>query len=123
MEFPSDATVTMLAGGELGTAALMSDGTVYAMGMGRFFEPTKLPGAEGVDGTIVDMQVGAYHIGLLTDTGKLYTFGTGTALALPKVARPQWELAEVNAHWGDELQGKRVVSFSCGPYSTAMVVA
>lgn len=123
VEFPTETTVTMLAGGELGTAALMSDRSVYVMGMGRFFEPTKLPGAENLDGEIVDMQVGAYHIGLLTDTGKLYTFGTGTALALPKAARPQWELAEVTAHWGDELKGCKVVSMSCGPYATAMVIA
>jgi len=120
VELPSESPVTMLAGGELGTAALLSDGTVILMGMGRFFEPTKLNGADAISGAIVDLQVGAYHIGILTDEGRMYTFGTGTALALPKAARPQWEIAEVTAH---SLEGRQVLSMSCGPYSTALVVA
>ena len=90
------------------------------MGMGRFFEPTKLPGAADLGGAIAAMQLGAYHVGILTEEGKLFTFGTGTALALPKAARPQWELAEVTAH---SLDGRPVVAMACGSYSTAMVVA
>ena len=85
--------------------------------MGRFFEPTKLPGVvESVDGTVVDLQVGAYHLALLTDAGGVYTFGTGPSPGLPRTARRQWELAPL------EVEG-RVVSMSCGPYTTALVVA
>ena len=117
VEIPSEATVTKLSCGELGTAALLSDGTIYVWGMGRFFEPTKLPGVvESVDGTVVDLQVGAYHLALLTDAGGVYTFGTGPSLGLPRTARRQWELAPL------EVEG-RVVSMSCGPYTTALVVA
>jgi len=120
VELPTESPVAMLSSGELGTAALLADRTIYVMGMGRFFEPTKLAGAAGIDGTIVDMQLGAYHIGILTDEGRMFTFGTGTALALPKAARPQWELAEVTAH---SLEGRKVLSMSCGSYATAMIVA
>lgn len=88
VELPTESPVAMLSSGELGTAALLADRTIYVMGMGRFFEPTKLAGAAGIDGTIVDMQLGAYHIGILTDEGRMFTFGTGTALALPKGASP-----------------------------------
>ena len=50
----------------------------------------------------------------------MYTFGTGTALALPRTARQQWELIEVTAH---SLEGRRVLKMGCGPYTTALIVA
>ena len=56
---------------------------------------------------------------LLTDSGRMYSFGTGPSLGLPRSARQQWELIEVTAH---SLEGKRVLDMCCGPYSTAMIV-
>ena len=100
--------------------ALLSDGAVYVMGMGRFFEPTKVPGTDGVGSAIVGVSCGAYHLGLLTEAGKLYTYGTGPSLALPRSHRQQWELAEVTEL---ALDGKAVLGLSCGPYTTAMIVA
>ena len=64
--------------------------------------------------------VGRAQLGLLTESGRMYTFGTGTALALPRTARQQWELIEVTAH---SLEGRRVLKMGCGPYTTALIVA
>jgi len=118
-EQPTQPTLRTLSLGELGTAAIDEDGQIYVWGMGRFFEPTRVPEVKDkIEGGIVDLQVGAYHIAVLTDEGRLYTYGTGTALGLPKVARKSWEIGEVTAH---SLEGQRVVSMACGPYSTAVV--
>jgi hypothetical protein len=67
------AAATKLSCGELGTAALLETGEVYAWGMGRFFEPTKLPTDAAVDDAIVDVHVGAYHLALLSASGRLWT--------------------------------------------------
>ena len=56
---------------------------------------------------------------LLTDAGRMYSFGTGPSLGLARTARKQWELVEVTAHSFD---GKRVLDMHCGPYTTAMIV-
>lgn len=65
------------------------------------------------------MQLGATHLALRTASGAVYTFGTGPALALAKVHRKQWELAEVNER---SLDGASVVGMACGPHSTALLV-
>ena len=119
VELPAEAApVSRLACGELGTATLHADGSVYAWGMGRFFEPTRVP-TEAVDGAIVDLQLGAYHLALLTDGGRLYTFGTGTCLAVPRSARKSWELCDVSEH---ALDGRAVLAMACGPNSTALII-
>lgn len=41
-------------------------------------------------------QLGATHLALLTHSGKVFSFGSGTALALPKAHRKPWELTEVS---------------------------
>mmetsp|Transcript_18898 Transcript_18898/g.38475 ORF Transcript_18898/g.38475 Transcript_18898/m.38475 type:complete len:90 (-) Transcript_18898:352-621(-) len=88
--------------------------------MQRFFEPTRVPGVSEIGGDIVSMQLGTTHLMLLTHSGKVYSYGSGTALALPKVHRKPWELEEVTAH---SLEGKTVLSMACGPHSTGFVVA
>ena len=84
--------------------------------MGRFFEPTELPGLADaqLDSPIVDVQCGGYHLALLTQSGKMYTCGTGPSLALARVDRQQWTLCPV-VHFGDE---RKVLSIACGPYTT-----
>ena len=65
---------------------------------------------------------------LLTDTGRMYSFGTGPSLGLARSSRKQWELVEVTG--GQELNGttaisfdgKRVLDVNCGPYTTAIIV-
>lgn len=99
---------------------VLEDGGIYAWGMQRFFEPTLIPGSRELGPSVVDMQLGATHVALLTDAGKVWTFGSGTALGLPKAHRKQWELGEVTAH---SLQGQRVLSMACGPHSTAFITA
>lgn len=115
---PTESPTRILSCGELGTAALSADGSVYVWGMGRFFEPTILPSTENIDGVVTEMSVGAYHLGMLTDSGKVYTYGTGPSLALPRTARQSWELLEVTNHFE-----RRVLGMSCGPYTTALIVA
>ena len=110
---------TRFACGEIGTAALLEDGRVFVWGMARFFEPTLVPGADQLGSEIVDLQLGAYHLALRTASGHLYTYGVGPSLALAKLHRKQWQLAEVNAH---SLDGAKVVGMACGPYSTALIV-
>jgi len=110
------AAATKLSCGELGTAALLETGEVYAWGMGRFFEPTKLPTDAAVDDAIVDVHVGAYHLALLSASGRLWTFGTGAPLALPRGVRQQWEVREV------AFEGRRVLSCATGPYTTAVIL-
>jgi alpha-tubulin suppressor-like RCC1 family protein len=110
---------TRFACGESGTAALLEDGRVFVWGMQRFFQPTLVPGADQLGSEIVDLQVGASHLALRTASGHLYTYGVGPSLALAKLHRKQWELAEVNAH---SLDGAKVVGMACGPYSTALIV-
>jgi alpha-tubulin suppressor-like RCC1 family protein len=110
---------TRVACGESGTAALLEDGRVFVWGMQRFFQPTLVPGADQLGSEIVDLQVGASHLALRTASGHLYTYGVGPSLALAKLHRKQWELAEVNAH---SLDGAKVVGMACGPYSTALIV-
>jgi len=104
--------------GEQGTAAILENGDVYIWGMARYFEPTKAFNVSELDGEVLDWSLGAYHLAVLTTTGKLYTFGTGTALGLPRAARAQWQLCEVTAH---SLEGTRVLGVSCGPTSTAII--
>ena len=93
----------------------------------RFFEPTLLPGATALalDGPVSSISVGAYHLGLLTESGRAYTFGTGTPLGVPHTARKSWELVEVTAHAPDLGMGGGglVRQMICGPYTTAMIVA
>ena len=91
--------------------------------MQRFFEPTLLPGAAalglGAEGVIRDMQLGATHLALHTTEGKVFTFGSGTALGLAKAHRKSWELGEVTAH---SFVGQEVLRIACGPQSTAFIV-
>ena len=50
---------TRFACGEMGTAALLEDGSVYVWGMQRFFDPTLVPGSREIGLSVVDMQVRA----------------------------------------------------------------
>jgi len=111
--------VVRFACGEQGSAAILADGSVYVWGMQRYFEPTLVPGSKEIGPSVVDMQLGATHLALRTASGAVYTFGTGPALALAKVHRKQWELAEVNER---SLDGASVVGMACGPHSTALLV-
>ena len=119
VELPDESPVVKLSCGELGTAALLENGEVYIWGMGRFFIPTRVNGIEGIDGAIADISVGAYHLGILTETGRFYTYGTGTALAVPRSFREQWELCNVSSH-SLPIDGK-VLAISCGSNSTAVI--
>ena len=120
VELPDESPVALFGCGELGTAAVLENGEVYVWGMARFFSPTRVGGLEGIEGRIVDVQVGAYHCGFLTDAGRLYTFGTGAALAVPRSFREQWSVCDVNAH---SLEGRRVLAVACGSNTTAMIMA
>ena len=193
VELPDDGLVaSKLACGELGTAALMSDGkTVYVWGMVRTHTHTHGPDAPNSPSFVAPCFVRARHatepmaprmyvlcrvgsssrivcpapriskarlstsvlvattcasprphiappsrrrsacgsphpaacacvqMALLTDAGRMYSFGTGPSLGLARTARKQWELVEVTAHSFD---GKRVLDMHCGPYTTAMIV-
>mmetsp|Transcript_2444 Transcript_2444/g.5129 ORF Transcript_2444/g.5129 Transcript_2444/m.5129 type:complete len:396 (-) Transcript_2444:289-1476(-) len=110
------ARVTLASCGELGTAVLLEDGSVFVWGMRRYFEPTRVPGTSTIDGSVVELQCGSTHVALRTDSGKAYTYGKGTALAMSKAERKSWEIAEV------ALDGRRVVSLACGSNSTALIV-
>ena len=77
---------------------MLSDGSIYVWGMQRFFEPTLLPGAAALGAEVRDMQLGATHLALHTAEGRVFTFGSGTALGLAKAHRKSWELGEVTAH-------------------------
>ena len=87
----------------------------------RFFEPTRVPGYDAALGgaELQDMQLGATHLALHTAEGKVFTFGSGTALGLAKADRKSWELGEVTAHSFD---GQAVLRIACGPHSTAFLV-
>jgi alpha-tubulin suppressor-like RCC1 family protein len=62
VELPEEAApITHLACGEQGTVALAEDGAIWVCGMSRFFEPTRLR-TDGLEGEIVDIQVGANHV-------------------------------------------------------------
>jgi len=111
---------TMFACGEQGSAAVLEDGSVYAWGMQRFFEPTLVPNSSEIGRDVASMQLGATHLMLLTHSGRVFSFGSGTALALPKAHRKPWELEEVTAY---SLQGQKVLSMACGPHSSGFVVA
>ena len=138
--------------GEQGSAAVLSDDSIYVWGMQRFFEPTLVPRGGEIGSPVVDMQVrdvhvqccahrlldllpcsillcltsrvccgqlGATHLAVRTQEGKVFTFGSGTALGLPKANRKSWELCELTAH---SLLGSSVVGMACGPHSTALIV-
>ena len=111
--------VKRFACGEQGTAVVLSDGSIYVWGMQRFFEPTLLPGAAALGAEVRDMQLGATHLALHTTEGKVFTFGSGTALGLAKAHRKSWELGEVTAH---SFEGQEVLRIACGPHSTAFIV-
>jgi E3 ubiquitin-protein ligase HERC2 len=113
------ARARMLAVGEKGTAVLLEDERVLLWGMARHFHPTLVPGIDAVAGRVVDMQVGADHLALLTDEGRVWSYGKGTALAMPKAERKSWELLEVTAH---SLIGRRVLQIACGSNTTAFIV-
>mmetsp|Transcript_11579 Transcript_11579/g.37076 ORF Transcript_11579/g.37076 Transcript_11579/m.37076 type:complete len:406 (+) Transcript_11579:3-1220(+) len=117
--------VVDVACGELGTAVLLEDDSVWMWGMRRYFEPTLLPGSGGrdaadsgvrVEGKVAQLEVGASHVAIRTDGGRAYTFGYGTPLGLPKAQRKQWELAEVT------FDGRKVLQIACGSNSTAFLV-
>eukprot|EP00967_Tisochrysis_lutea_P131536 scaffold228760_cov37-Tisochrysis_lutea.AAC.3 len=81
----------------------VSNFQVWLWGMRRFFEVTKIPGTgpssgaeQGikVEGKIAQLEVGATHVAIRTACGRVFTYGSGTALGLPKSERKQWELAE-----------------------------
>lgn len=119
VELPEEhGAVVRVACGELGTAAILSDGAIYVWGMARFFEPTKVLHTSDVDAEIADLSLGAYHLAIRTVSGKLYTFGAGAPLGLPRTQRAQWQLREVNEH---SLDGKPVLAVACGPASTAII--
>jgi len=85
--------------------------------MARYFVPTKVPVADGQLGSAVrTLQIGGSHVALVTEEGRLFTYGKGTPLCLPKTARKQWELTEVA-----DLPG-RVLDVACGPNSTALIL-
>ncbi len=91
-----------LACSEMGSASLHADGKFYLWGMQRYFLPTTMPGGDALaDAAVADVQMGATHVAILTDGGRLYTFGQGTALAVPKVepapARPPAPRARARA--------------------------
>ena len=65
------------------------------------------------------MQLGATHLALHTTEGRVFTFGSGTALGLAKAHRKSWELGEVTAH---SFEGQQVLRIACGPHSTAFIV-
>jgi len=115
------AKVTILATGETGCVALLEDDSLWYWGMARHFMPTRLPMTSGVEigSKIVDLQMGASHVTLLSESGRLFTYGKGTPLCLPKAKRKSWELAEVTA---DELDGRQVVGVACGSNSTALIL-
>mmetsp|Transcript_29534 Transcript_29534/g.48956 ORF Transcript_29534/g.48956 Transcript_29534/m.48956 type:complete len:411 (+) Transcript_29534:46-1278(+) len=117
--FPDECRCIKVSCGELGTAALMEDKSLWMWGMRRFFEPTALPGMEIVQGQVTQLECGASHLALLTDFGKVYTYGKGTALAMKKADRKSWELAEVTAL---PEEGRKVVSIACGSNSTALIL-
>ena len=71
------ARARMLAAGEKGTAVLLDDGRVLLWGMARYFHPTLVPGTEAIDGRVVDLQCGADHLALLTEEGRVYSYGAG----------------------------------------------
>jgi len=119
------ARVVDVACGELGTAVLLEDDSVWLWGMRRFFEVTKIPGTgpssgaeQGikVEGKIAQLEVGATHVAIRTACGRVFTYGSGTALGLPKSERKQWELAEVST------DGRRVLQIACGSNSTALIL-
>ena len=62
---------------------------------------------------------GAQHIVFLTESGRLYSYGKGTALALPKAERKSWELVDVSKHALDE---RKVLQVAAGSNSTAIIV-
>ena len=97
------APVVRVACGEQCSAVLLEDQSVWLWGMRRYFEPTQLPKPPGLmspDDPVVDLQCGASHLALLTQSGRLFTYGQGTALAMPKASRKSWELAEVGGFDG-----------------------
>ena len=65
------------------------------------------------------MQLGATHLALHTAEGRVFTFGSGTALGLAKAHRKSWELGEVTAH---AFEGQQVLRIACGPHSTAFIL-
>jgi alpha-tubulin suppressor-like RCC1 family protein len=114
-----DAKGRLFACGEMGSALLLESGEVHVWGMQRFFQPTVVPGSAALGPSVVDMQLGATHLVLLTDDGAVHSFGSGTALGLAKAQRKPWELGEITAH---SLEGRKVASIACGSYSTALIV-
>ena len=137
-----------LACGETGTVLALEDGRVLTWGMRRYFEPTPVPGLEALDGPIASIHCGAsrarpappraarprrpsadraapshaagsQHIMILTESGRLYSYGKGTALALPKAERKSWELLDVSKHALDE---RKVLQVAAGSNSTAIIV-
>ena len=103
----------------------VSNFQVWLWGMRRFFEVTKIPGTgpssgaeQGikVEGKIAQLEVGATHVAIRTACGRVFTYGSGTALGLPKSERKQWELAEVST------DGRRVLQIACGSNSTALIL-
>ena len=115
------ARVVQFACGEQGSVAVLEDQSVWLWGMRRYFEPTRLPNAPGQvspDDPVVDLQCGSTHVVLLTQSGRVFTYGQGTALALPKRERKSWEMSEVTG-----LEGRRVLQVACGSATTALIVA
>ncbi|KAL1528829.1 hypothetical protein AB1Y20_010156 [Prymnesium parvum] len=114
------AKAVKLAVGEMGCVSLLEDQSIWMWGMARYFIPTRLPvGEVQIGAKIVDVQMGASHVILLTEDGSLYSFGTGAPLCLPKVERKPWQLAPVPSVYLNE---RRVLNVSCGAYSTALIL-
>uniref|UniRef100_A0A7S3BM21 RCC1-like domain-containing protein n=1 Tax=Haptolina ericina TaxID=156174 RepID=A0A7S3BM21_9EUKA len=106
-----------LAAGETGCAVLMDDDSIYLWGMQRYFVPTRLPHA--ITGGIADLRMGGSHVAIRTEDGRLFTYGKGTALCMPKKGRKSWECLEVT---DASLKGFKVIDMDCGSTSTALIL-
>jgi alpha-tubulin suppressor-like RCC1 family protein len=92
--------------------------------MRRFFEPSRVPGTGppsaddhlAVEGKVAQLEIGATHVAIRTACGRVYTYGTGTALGLVKAERKQWELAELKTG------GRRALHVACGSSTTALIL-
>ena len=114
-----DAHVVKATCGEMGTAVLLSDGNALIWGLGRYYEPTKIPNFKELigDDSISQLELGGSQLAVRTASGAVYTFGSGTALGHAKVERKSWELQRVSS-----LADTRVSHVACGSSTTAFIV-
>ncbi|KAL1215201.1 PH, RCC1 and FYVE domains-containing protein 1 [Cardamine amara subsp. amara] len=126
VESLEDVAVQSVACSDHQTCAVTESGELYLWGIdggaieqsGRQFLTRKISDVFGGSLSVLSVACGAWHTAIVTSSGQLFTYGSGTFGvlghgSLESVTKPK----EV-----ESLRRMKVISVSCGPWHTAAIV-